>query len=300
MVEAPMSNSAAISIRSLLLPTDFSDESAQAISCAQGLQRRYRAGVYVVHVLDLLPFSLSSEPAAVAKVEGIRRAGSERLEQFMQTHQLERDNFKPVLLAGEASSAVDQFVLEHEVDLIVVGSRGDVGVRRLFDGSMAEEIFRSAQCPVMVVGPAVQTSGERGVFNHLFFPTDLGRSSRAAVAYLELLLRGNSQARVSLAHFLEQDPGTPYQRHKARERARLELTNMIPPDLRSQIENLVVEFCTPAEGMLELANGVTADLLLLGVRHGGSFLRASTHGLFSITHHIVSGAPCPVLTVRAS
>ena len=295
-----MSGVTAISIRNLLLPTDFSDESAQAIPCAQGLQRRYSASVYVAHVLDLFPFSYSSEPAAEAKVEEIRRIGSERLQQFMQTNQLKTDNFKPVLLAGEASSAVDQFVLEHQVDLIVVGSRGDVGVRRLFDGSMAEEIFRSSQCPVMVVGPAARTRGESGIFNHVFFPTDLGHTSKAAVAYLEFLIRGNRQAKVSLAHFFEQDPGTPYQRHKARERAQLELKNMIAEDLRSQIEDLVVEFCTPAEGMLEIANGLTADLLLLGVRHGGSFLRASTHGLLSITHHIVSGAPCPVLTVRTS
>src|SRR6516162_1349607 len=178
-----MRDSAAISIRSLLLPTDFSDEAAQAIPCVQGLQRRYGANVYVVHVLDLLPFSLSSEPAAVAKAEEIRRAGTSRLRQFIQTNQLDGEKFESVLLSGEASSAVDQFALEHQVDLIVLGSRGDVGVRRLFDGSMAEEIFRSAQCPVMVVGPAAKTHGESGVFNHLLFATDLGHFSGAAVPY---------------------------------------------------------------------------------------------------------------------
>jgi nucleotide-binding universal stress UspA family protein len=295
-----MSDSAAISIRSLMLPTDFSHEAAQAIPCIHGLQRRYGANVYVVHVLDLLPFSLSSEPAAIAKIEEIRRTGSERLQQFVQTNQLTGKKFKPVVLVGEASPAVDQFALEHQVDLIVVGSRGDVGVRRLFDGSVAEEIFRSAQCPVMVVGPAVKTHGETGVFNHLLFPADLSHFSGAAVPYVELLLTENSQAKVSLAHFLEQEPGTPYQRHKARERARQALKNLIAPDLRHRIEDVAVEFCAPADGMLEMANGMTADLLVLGVRHGGSFLRASTHGLLSLTHHIVSGAPCPVLTVRAS
>ena len=292
--------SAVISIRNLMLPTDFSDEAAQAVACAQGLQRRYGAHVYVVHVLDLLPFSLSSEPAAVAKTEEIRRAGTARLRQFIQTNQLDGEKFESVLLSGEASSAVDQFALEHQVDLIVLGSRGDVGVRRLFDGSMAEEIFRSAQCPVMVVGPAAKTLGQSGVFNHLLFPTDLSPFAGAAVPYVEFLLRGNSQAKVSLAHFLETDPGSPYQRHKAREGARQELRNMLAPHLRHQIEEVIVELCAPAEGILEIANGVAADLLILGVRHGGSFLRASTHGLLSITHHIVSGAPCPVLTVRAS
>jgi nucleotide-binding universal stress UspA family protein len=295
-----MTASAVISIRSLMLPTDFSDEAAQAVPCAQGLQRRYGANVYVVHVLDLLPFSLSSEPAAVAKTEEIRRTGSARLRQFIQINQLNGEKFESVLLAGEASSTVERFTLEHQVDLIVLGSRGDVGMRRLFDGSMAEEIFRSAQCPVMVVGPAAKTLGERGVFTHLLFPTDLSPFAGAAVPYVEFLLRGNSQAKVSLAHFLETDPGSAYQRHKAREHARQELRNMLAPHLRHQIEEVIVELWAPAEGILEIANALAADLLILGVRHGGSFLRASTHGLLSITHHIVSGAPCPVLTVRAS
>jgi nucleotide-binding universal stress UspA family protein len=293
-----MKSSTEITIANLLLPTDFSDESAHAVPCAQGLQARYSANVYVIHVLDLLPFSLSTEPAAVAKTEEIRRSGTERLGRFMQSNRLRRDGFEPVVLAGEASSAVDEFAREHQIDLIVVGSRGDVGVRRLFEGSMAEEIFRAAQSPVMVIGPAAKTRGESGVFNHLLFPTDLGGVSRAAVPYVEFLLKGNSHAKVSFAHFLEQDPGTPYQRHRARQRTQQELMNLIAPDLRERIENLAVEFCTPAQGILEMAEGVAADLLVLGVRHGGSFLRASTHGLFSITHHIVSGAPCPVLTVR--
>jgi hypothetical protein len=75
---------------------------------------------------------------------------------------------------------------------------------------------------------------------------------------------------------------------------------MIAQDLRHQIEEVVVEFCAPTIGILEMANGVTADLLILGMRHGGSFLRAPTHGLLSIPHHITSGAPCPLLTIRAS
>jgi nucleotide-binding universal stress UspA family protein len=75
---------------------------------------------------------------------------------------------------------------------------------------------------------------------------------------------------------------------------------MIAPALRHQIEYVVVEFCAPTTGVLEMANGVTPDLLILGASHRGSFLRASTHGLLSITDHTISGTPCPLLTIRAS
>jgi nucleotide-binding universal stress UspA family protein len=293
-----MATRTSICVRNILLPTDFSDESVHAIDYVRGLRRHYHANVYVVHVLDLLPFSLSSDPAAVARSEEISRTGNERMEEFIRTHNLNEEEFEPVLLSGEVSSAVDKFAREREIDLIVLGSRGDVGISRLFQGSMAEEIFRTAHCPVMVVGPKAKMLENGGVFNRLFFPTDLGRFSSAALPYVEFLLTGNSQAKVSLAHFMEQDPGTAYERHKLRRQVESELTAMIPSALRHQIEDVVVEFCSPAEGMIATAHGLTADLLVMGVRYGGSFIRAATHGLRSITHRIISQVSCPVLTVR--
>ena len=179
-----MSICTGISFRNILLPTDFSDESLQAITGVCGMQRHYGANVYVVHVLDLFPFSLSSEPSAVAKMESIRRTGRAQLREFVQRHGLDGKKFEWVLLSGEVSAAVHQFTREHEIDLIVLGSRGDVGIKRLFQGSAAEEIFRTAQCPVMVVGPHTSLAESSGVFNHLFFPSDFvpGEGTKLSVS----------------------------------------------------------------------------------------------------------------------
>jgi nucleotide-binding universal stress UspA family protein len=294
-----MSTCTGIAIRNILLPTDFSDESLQAIGRLEGLQRHYNANVYFVHVLDVFPFSLSSAPSAVAKMESIRQTGSARLQEFVQKHGLNKEKFEWVLLSGEVSSAVDQFAQEHEIDLIVLGSRGDVGIKRLFQGSAAEEIFRTARCPVMVVGPGSSPAESSGVFNHLFFPTDLSPFSRAALPYVEFLLNENSAAKVSLAHFIEQGPRTPYERYKIRRESERELIAMISPAARHQIDQVAVEFGSPAEGIVGMSHGLGADLLVLGVRQGGSFVRAATHGLFSIAHHITTQAPCPVLTIRS-
>jgi nucleotide-binding universal stress UspA family protein len=268
------------------------------VEYVRGLQRQFEANVYVVHVLDLFPYSLSSESGAAAKAENIRRTGNLRTEEFVQKHELKGDKFASVLLSGEVSSAVEQFAREHEIDLIVLGTRGAEGINRVFQGSMAEEIFRSSQCAVMVIGPHAGKAGSSGIFNHLFFPTDLSSYSKAALPYIEFLLAQNSLVKVSLAHFLEQDPGTPYQRHRARQRAEQELTTLISPALRNRIQDVVVEFCPPVEGIVEMTHGVGADMLVLGVRQGGSFVRAATHGLRSVTHHVTTQAPCPVLTVR--
>jgi nucleotide-binding universal stress UspA family protein len=294
-----MSTRTGISIKNILLPTDFSDESAHAINYVCGLQRHYDASVYVVHVLDAFPFSLSSDLAAAARITEIQQRGSKQMQDFIEAHRLEGIKFNSTLLSGEISSAVEKFSRERAIDLIVLGSHGDEGVTRLFRGSMAEEIFRTAECPVMVVGPKASARESRGVFDHLLFPTDLSSFSKAAIPYVELLLINDRTSRVSLAPYLEQDPRTPYERHRLRELIEQELTAMISPALRQQIEGVAVEFCSPAEGIIDMARGLDADLLVLGVRHGGSFVRAATHGLCSMAAHVIAQAPCPVLTVRA-
>lgn len=295
-----MSTNAAtiIGLRRLLYATDFSDESAQAVNCIRGLQRSYQAEVSVVHVVDLFPFSLNPNPADAARIAEIRQEGGVRVQDFIQTQGFSKGEFTPVVLGGEVSLAIDQFARERQMDLIVLGSRGQVGLDRLFQGSMAEEIFRTTQCPVMVVGPeAVPSSGP---FSRLFFPSDLSPISKAALPYIEFILRKNDEAKISLAHFVEQGPKTPYERHTTRRRLESDLRALINPALRARVEDVVVEFSSPAEGMISVAGGLGAELICLAVRQGGSWTRAATHGLRSITHQVISRSPCPVLTIRGS
>lgn len=287
-----------IGLRRVLYATDFSDESAQAASCIRALQQWYQVEVSVAHVVDVFPFSLNPSNADAARIAGIREEGRAQLQNFMQTHGLAEQKFTPVVLSGEVSLAIDRCARDRQIDLIVLGSGGQVGLDRLFQGSMAEEIFRTAQCPVMVVGP--EATASCGPFNRLFFPTDLSPISKAALLYIEFMLRENGAARISLAHFVEQNPKTPYQRHTTRRRLESDLRALIDPALHTRIEDVTVEFCTPSEGIISMATGLGADLIFLAVRQGGSWTRAATHGLRSITHQVISRSPCPVLTVRGS
>lgn len=295
-----MSTCARIGIQRILFPTDFSDESVQAVEFVRKLQRHFRATVHVVHVLNLFPFSLSSDPAAVAKIEAISHSVREQMQGFTEAHGLKGDSFEPGLLNGEVSFALEEFTRKQEIDLIVLGSSGQTGIRRLFEGSMAEEIFRTALCPVIVIGPNARIAENSETFDRFLFCTDFSPFSRVAAPYVEFLLADNSRATVSLAHFLDHDPGTPYARYKMRHEAGNELKNMISSDLRGQIRDVAVEFCSPAEGMIEMAKGLDADLMILGVRGGGSFTRAATHGWGSMTQQIVSQAPCAILTIRST
>jgi nucleotide-binding universal stress UspA family protein len=297
MVEAAMNTcEAKIAISNVLLATDFSQESAQAVDCARGLAENYNARVHVVNVMDLFPFSLRNDEEAATRMEQIKATAEERMKEFTRDHHLHGKKFQSALLSGEPYAAIEKFTRDHGIDLIVLGSRGDAGLRRVFEGSVAEEIFRSALCPVMIAGPKARI--HEGMLNHLLFATDMGRVSGAAARYLEFLLSANTAARVILAHFLEKEESNVHTRHQLRRIREQELTEMLGPEFRRQIADVIVETSPPAEGMLTMIEELGADLLVLGVRSGGAFTRATTHALLSIAPRVISEARCPVLTIR--
>jgi nucleotide-binding universal stress UspA family protein len=288
-----------IAISNVLLATDFSAESAHAVDYARRFCGRQNAKLFVVHVMDVFPFALSADHAAKARIGEIRANAEAQMKHFVRANGLEQTRIEPHLIEGETSEALEQFIREHEIDLVVLGSRGDTGLNRLFEGSMAEEIFRTAQCPVMVAGPNAKVPPATAMFSRLLFATDLSPFSRIALPYVEYLLHENSSARLTLAHFLEQEADNVNERHQSRRNLEKQLTEMIGPEFRNQIADVVVEACGAPEGMIKMAEGLDADLLVLGVRSGGAFTRAATHGLFSTAARVISEVRCPVLTIRS-
>jgi nucleotide-binding universal stress UspA family protein len=285
-------------VSNVLLATDFSDESVQAVDWARGVSEWYGAKLHVAHVMDLFPFSLRTDSEANMRIEQIRQTADTQMKAFVRNSHLEGKHFETALLAGEPFAAIEKFAVEREIDLIVLGSKGDIGLARLFEGSVAEEIFRTARCPVMVVGPSAKARAGLERFSKLIFATDLSRISRNAVPFIEFLLSKNASATLTLAHFLDELDTNVFTRHQTRARIERELAEMISPDFRHRIAGVAVEVCPPGEGMLTLAEGLMADLLVLGVRSGGAFTRAATHGLCSIAPRVISEARCPVLTIR--
>lgn len=287
-----------VGLKNVLFATDFSEESAHAIDYARALRHGYNAKIHIVHVADLFPYSLSADPAASQKASHILQQAEARIRDFMLVHRFDQKHFEGAVVHGEVFEAVDKFVAEHEIDLVLLGSRGDLGISRLFLGSVAEEIFRSARCPVMTVGPQAQAPQRDGRFNRLLFATDFSDHSKSALPFVELLLAENPQAQVTLAHFHQPEEDELQAGHQGQQSPEGRLRLLLPASLRDRIAGIVVAPGPAADGMLKLARQLQADLLILGVRYEGSFLRIATHGLWSVTHTVIGHAPCPVLTVR--
>jgi nucleotide-binding universal stress UspA family protein len=134
--------------------TDFSATSEEALDVATALSEDTGAEVHLVHVVpDPLTQPWMVEGAGI-DFGDLRRTALEdadrTLQRLVESRGL-KGRVKPVILMGTAAPEIEQYVVDHEADLIVVGSHGHGVVRRFLLGSVAERVFKTSTCPVLVV-----------------------------------------------------------------------------------------------------------------------------------------------------
>ena len=197
--------------------------------------------------------------------------------------------------------AVERAVSQLGIDMIVVGTHGRSGVERLLLGSVAEEIFRRSSVPVLTIGPwAAHAVHNAAKFRRILFATDFTKESLAAAPYAISMAQEN-QARLILLHVIRAGHNKGDEKHAEQSiaDAMYRLLEIVPADAELWCRpEASVQYGTPGDMILDLANERGADLIVMGVRDAKGHLGAATHAQRATAHQVVSHAHCPVLTVR--
>lgn len=146
-------------IRSILLPTDFSECGNFARSYAASLARKFGASIIAVHVIEpMVPtvgYSGMTEPLPIADIADQLETSAEReLPRLAECEECVGLEIEEVIVHGEAAAEIVRVAKERDADLIVLSSHGRTGLGRILFGSTAEAVVRHASCPVLVVKPA--------------------------------------------------------------------------------------------------------------------------------------------------
>lgn len=142
-----------ISLKKILVPTDFSDFSQRALEFALSLADEFRSKVYVMHVWDMPMTSslLPPEPYPELVLTEEQKAGEEHLVKVANELKASGFDAEPVFVFGKPYMEIVRAARELEADLIVLGSHGRSGISHLVLGSVAEKVVRLAPCPVFTV-----------------------------------------------------------------------------------------------------------------------------------------------------
>ncbi len=151
-----------IKLKSILLPTDFSEASNAAVPYACSLAETFGAELHVLHVIHDLASEVPEFGMGLAfpgyleqLPERRRKLEAESIRQMSGV--LPQDwSEQPVTKAvrqGPAFQKIIEYAKEHDTDLIVMGTHGRGILKHTLLGNVAERVVRKAPCPVMTVQP---------------------------------------------------------------------------------------------------------------------------------------------------
>jgi nucleotide-binding universal stress UspA family protein len=217
-----------LSFSNVLFPTDFSSASEAALPYVKALSRYYEAKIFVTHaVTPPTPIFMPMEPVPL-DLDGEWRNSQKLLTRFLNRDPLRATASRGVLERGDLWNVIEDVVQRHSIDLIVLGTHGKHGLKKLVLGSRAERIFRQASCPVLTIGPRVTPPTNDDVaFKCILFATDFSAGSLRALPYA-LSLAEENQARLILLHVIPLVPLQHQDSVAASARGRLEV--LVPPE----------------------------------------------------------------------
>jgi nucleotide-binding universal stress UspA family protein len=287
-----------IQLKNILFATDFSRASRAAVPFAAELAKRYGAKLYALHVKPPAVNPMTPPETWRGLEEAARIEGEQQRQELCKS--FAGIQAEILIQEGDLWSNLAVAIEGNKIDLIVMGTRGRSGVVKFLLGSVAEEIFRQAPCPVLTVGPHSPAEPKRGgEFSRILFATDFSPESVAAAPYA-ISLAQEYQTYLTLLHVLaEPKAGDLVHPSELTTSSTQLLRNLVPPGAELWcVPEYVVERGAAAEKILEVAAQSKADLIVLGVRQPSGFPGAATHLPIAIAHKVVSHAACPVLTVR--
>lgn len=290
--------------RNILLASDYSASANLAMPYAAGMARSFGATLYAMHVQEPINYAL---PPGTWQGLALTR---DIEEQFL-FEAIRRDfpEVRPHILHAEGVvwRAIEAAVRKHEIDLVVVGTRGRVGIGKAVLGSVAEEIMRHAPCPVLTVGPrACHEAGRRGRMASILFVTDFGKASLAA-APIAVSLAEEYQSKLTLLHVIGKRENNELEMPRdSAETCEQRLRALVPEEAQLWCEPHFAVDCGAGDRLghawdriLGQAQARDADLIVMGAHEPEGVPGAATHLELATVHHVVAHARVPVLTVRA-
>jgi nucleotide-binding universal stress UspA family protein len=294
-------------LRSILCPVDFSDQSKEALCWAIALATQHRSRLTVLTAVDPL---LAQAAKARLNLDLSSVETEPALREFVKAALPAPASWAPEtaidVREGEASEVILEAADRARADLIAMGTQGLGGIRKLLLGSTTERVLRGTRTPLLAVPPGsaqivvLDPSGPRWNMQTILMATDFSEASADAVLWAADLAQQLS-VRLVFAHIV-----TPAELAPPSESDGAQGDDERATDARKRLDELskrtsgnlerdtVVAVGQPADSIASIAKERHAGLIVVGLTGQGGVL-APQPG--SIAYRVLSLAHVPVLVV---
>ena len=164
-------------MKNILLPTDFSDNSWNAIKYGIQLYKDdectfhlFNTYIPIVYHVEYMPIY----PAQFGLGDAIREASLQGLDRFMDRISKEFKNnpnhkFETIARFDTLVLGIKELIDERHIDLIIMGTKGATGAKEILLGSNTVQVFKNIKCPIL----AIPSDFEYEPPLEILFPTDL-------------------------------------------------------------------------------------------------------------------------------
>jgi nucleotide-binding universal stress UspA family protein len=137
--------------RKILCPIDFGPHSLAALEMALNLARQNGATLYLLSVVPIVRDTGLMTPVAVEPSPGLEQISRAHLNKLARETIGATVPYETIVIVGDPGTKVLEVAAGTGVDLIVMGTHGRTGVKRLVLGSVAERVVRESPVPVLTV-----------------------------------------------------------------------------------------------------------------------------------------------------
>jgi nucleotide-binding universal stress UspA family protein len=300
-------------LKNILYATDFSPCSQVALPYLRAIAECYGSTIHVVHVLS--PEARTSVPLDdFAELDAERSTAEAAMKTLLAGNPFGDIAHTATIERGPLWEVLAAFIEEKSIDLVVLGTHGRRGLKKLVLGSVAEQVYRHAACPVLTAGPHSPHDGlAQANIATILYATDFSSGSHHALPYALSLARAN-HSHLILLHCvppaMEMVPASidavPVAIQVSAEfvtealaRARQQMEELISPEIMQELNpEIIAEYGPAADMILSLAEKKQADLIVMGA-HRASASSIVSHLPWATASAVVCQAHCPVLTVRS-
>lgn len=296
-------------MKTVLCSIDLSAFSPAVLGFGAGLARPYDARLIVFHSIYSADDPTFGNPLFERGGEQKRRTADalDRIQALMEHCPVD---WQPLIRPGEPVAALAQTAAQTAADLVVVASHGFGGLKRLLLGRVVERMVRTVQAPFLVVRgrSASRTPAGRWeplAFQRMLVGCDLASDFQPALEW-GLRLADRFGAAPTVLHAMEspapqEEPGAPEasyaqieQERQANRHQRLQRLIALSAGARRSAAETVLAQGPPGDALLEQAQRLLPDLVVVGVRRQSGIRRVL---IGSTTEVLLRHSPCPVLVI---
>ena len=276
-------------MKKIIVPIDFSEHSEYALETAAAIAVKHNSEILVLHMLELSN-AIYTASASNLNEEAVfyLKLAEKKISTFLDRPYLQNVKITPIIKHFKVLKEINEVVLAHNADLIVMGSHGVSGAKEVFIGSNAEKVVRHATIPVLIVkhNPILVD------FETTIFACDF--SDEAIESYLKAKkVFEKLESKIHLIYVNTPDNGF---------KSSLEIDSLVSEFLKKAEGNLdglsdvhVVSDYSVEKGVFNFANNIGADLIAVAT-HGRKGIAHFFEG--SISEDIANHSTLPVMTFK--